>query len=276
MTLEAKPFNAPLGAEVMGVDLTKPMTPAVANELRAAWLKYQVLVIRGQQISVDDQRRFVNCFGELQQPRGRLSSVNPDILYVANVAVEDQPGDQEGEMHFHADQCYYETPTAGAVLYGMDIPSKGGNTRFANMYMAYETLPAHLRSKLEGRDILFTYDYANNATKRADIDPSKFPNYIHPAVIAHPQTGRPVLFVNRLMAHSIVGLSKSESDQLLDEVFAHIENTGVYEHVWKKHDILLWDNFSTLHARTDFDPSEKRVLRRMGIRGQKPSGYAPN
>ena len=275
MQLKVTSFDAPLGAEVIGIDLTTPQSPDVIKQLRAAWLKHQVLVVRDQQISQDDQRRFVNYFGELQRPRGKPTNLNPDILYVANVTIDGEEGAlPEGDMHFHADQCYYETPTAGAVLYGMEVPSMGGHTLFANMYKAYQTLPRHLFSKIEGRDILFSYDSEKNSYKRAVLDTSKLPSYVHPAVIQHPQTGRPVLFINRLMADSIIGLPKSESDEVLNAIFEHIEQKDMfYEHVWRKGDVVLWDNFSTLHARTDFDPSEKRVLRRMAIRGLKPSRY---
>ena len=275
MRLRITELDEPLGAEVMGVDLATPLEPDLAQELRTAWLNYQVLVFRGQQISSDDQRRFVSYFGELQRPRGKRSELNPDILYVANVTIDGEEGAlPEGDMHFHADQCYYESPTAGAVLYGMEVPSKGGHTLFANMYKAYQTLPPDLLSKIEARDIRFAYDLEKNSYKRAVLDLSKFPNYVHPAVIAHPHTGRPVLFINRLMADSIVGLAKDESDAVLEAVFAHIEQPGmIYEHVWKKGDVVIWDNFSTLHARTDFDPSEKRVLRRMAIGGSKLSRY---
>lgn len=272
--IDVRPASAALGAEVHGVDLSAPLDPGMAQQLRHAWLRHQVLVFRGQTITPEDQRRTVGCFGELQAPRSNRPRLNADILYLANVSVDGDRGElPEGDMHFHADQCYYESPTKGAVLYGMEIPSKGGHTLFANMYKAYETLPLALRSKLEQLDVLFAYDYEKNAYKRGPVD-KDMPRYTHPAVIRHPETGQPVLFVNRLMADQFMGLPRQESDSLLAQIFDHIEQREmIYEHVWQKGDVVIWDNFSVLHARTDFDPSERRVLRRMAIRGSRPVRY---
>ncbi|MSQ73434.1 MAG: TauD/TfdA family dioxygenase [Betaproteobacteria bacterium] len=253
--------------------MSAPLAKDVAEALRNAWLQHQVLVVRGQDITAEDQRRFTRCFGELQAPRSKIPRVNPDILYVANVSVDGDRGElPEGDMHFHADQCYYETLTAGAVLYAMEVPSIGGNTLFANMYQAYETLAPALRSRIDGLDVLFQYDYRVSAYKRGPV-PTDAPRYVHPASIVHPYTGRSVLFVNRLMADSFPGIPRDESDALLEQLFEHIEQPEfIYEHEWRKGDVVIWDNFSTLHARTDFDPSERRILRRMAIRGAKPEG----
>ena len=271
MTINVRPLSAALGGEIVDIDLSRPIAPETAREIRAAWFRYQVVVFRDQAIDIDAQKRLVACFGTLQPPRSKLPRLNPDILYVANVTVDGERGElPEGDMQFHADQCYYETPTGGAVLYALEIPRAGGNTMFANMYHAYETLPPALRARLHELDVLFAYDYEKNAYKRASLD-ERAPRATHPAVIEHPETKRPVLFVNRLMAERFVGLPAEESEALLAQLFAHIERREhIYEHVWRKGDIVVWDNFSTLHARTDFDPAERRVLRRMAIAGSRP------
>lgn len=274
MPIQVRPLQAALGAEIVDLDLYQPIDAVTAREIKAAWLKHQVLLFRGQEIGIEEQRRLVACFGELQPPRSRIPRVNPDILYVANVSVDGDRGElPEGDMQFHADQCYYETPTAGAILYAIEVPRAGGNTLFANMYKAYDTLSPALRARLEGLDILFAYDYEKNAYRRGEVH-EQAPRCTHPAVIRHPETKRPVLFVNRLMAERLVGLPQTESDALLGKLFDHIERPDmIYEHVWRKGDVLVWDNFSTLHARTDFDPAERRVLRRMAIRGTRPVRY---
>jgi len=277
MPLDLHPLTAVLGAEVRGIDLRETLSDDTARALRAAWDQYQVLLFRDQTISVDDQRRFVNVFGEIQPPLTRLDErLNPDVMYVANVKVEGEKGDlPDGEMHFHADQCYVEHPARGAILYAIEIPSKGGNTLFASTYRAYETLPDELRTAIAGRDAIFTFDAYNNPYKRAALDLSKVPHFVHPMVIAHPATGRPALFVNRLMTDSIVGMPRDESEPLLERLFAHVEQReNVYEHVWRPGDVLIWDNLSTLHARTDFDPKERRALRRTAIRGVPLQAYA--
>lgn len=274
MPIQVRPLGPALGAEIVDVDLRQKIDPSTATEIKAAWLRHQVIVFRGQEIGIDDQRRLVACFGELQPPRSLLPRVNPDILYVANVTVDGDRGElPEGDMQFHADQCYYETPTAGAILYAIDVPHAGGNTLFANMYKAHDTLAPALRARLSELDVLFAYDYVGNTYRRGAVH-AQAPRCAHPAVIAHPETRRPVLFVNRLMAERLVGLPESDGDALLAELFDHIERPEmIYEHVWRKGDVLVWDNFSTLHARTDFDPAERRVLRRMAIRGTRPMRY---
>jgi taurine dioxygenase len=160
------------------------------------------------------------------------------------------------------------------VLYALEVPSKGGNTLFASTYRAYETLPRELKERIAGREALFTYDAYGNPYKRKALDISKVPHFTHPMVIAHPATGRPALFVNRLMTDSIVGMSREESEPLLSQLFDHLERReNVYEHVWRVGDVVIWDNLSTVHARTDFDPKERRALRRTAIRGVRPKAH---
>ena len=276
MTLDLRPLSATLGVEVCGVDLRQALDEATAQAIRAAWQQHQVLLFRGQTIDVNDQRRFVGLFGEIQPPRSRVNErLHPDIMYVANVTVDGEKGDlPDGEMHFHADQCYFELPTKGAVLYALEIPKQGGNTLFASTYRAYETLPRELKQRIAGREAVFTYDAYGNPYKRKTLDLSKVPHFAHPMVIAHPATGRPALFVNRLMTDSIVGMPREESEPLLQQLFEHLERReNVYEHVWRVGDVLIWDNLSTVHARTDFDPKERRALRRTAIRGVRPQAY---
>ena len=277
MPLDLHPLTGVLGAEVRGIDLREMLADDTAKALRAAWDQYQVLLFRDQTISVDDQRRFVNVFGEIQPPLTRLDErLNPDVMYVANVKVEGEKGDlPDGEMHFHADQCYVAHPARGAILYAIEVPSTGGNTLFASTYRAYETLPDEIRTFIAGREAVFTFDAYNNPYKRATLDLSKVPHFVHPMVIAHPATARPALFVNRLMTDSIVGMPRDESEPLLERLFTHLERRdNVYEHVWRPGDVLIWDNLSTLHARTDFDPKERRALRRTAIRGVPLQAYS--
>ncbi|HXP32075.1 MAG TPA: TauD/TfdA family dioxygenase [Stellaceae bacterium] len=274
MTIEIRRLADALGGEVLGVDLSRPLTPEVVADLKRAWIEYQVLVFRGQSLTMEDQRRFVEGMGELQPTRSRPGQrANPDVMYIGNITVDGDRGElPEGEMQFHTDQCYYECPAKGAVLYALEIPSRGGNTMFASTYRAYETLPPALKARVAALDVLFVYDYLKNANKKAPTDWSEVPHYVHPAVIVHPESGRPALLVNRLMADSFVGLARGESDALLERLCSHMEQRDmIYEHVWRKGDVLIWDNLSTAHARTDFDPSERRSLRRMALKGTKPA-----
>jgi taurine dioxygenase len=277
MAIDVRPLSPVLGAEVLGIDLRERLDDTTAKDIKDAWRKHHVLVFRGQAIEADDQRRFVSYFGEVQPPRSRTGERrNPDVMYVANVMIDGDRGDlPDGEMQFHADQCYFECPTKGAVLYALEIPSKGGNTLFASTHRAYDTLPHDLKARIAGLEAMFTYDAYGNPYKRAQIDVEQAPHFVHPVVIVHPETARPALFVNRLMTASISGLAREESEALLDRLFQHLERPEmIYEHVWRPGDVLIWDNLATVHARTDFDPAERRALRRMAIRGVRPRGLA--
>ena len=158
-----------------------------------------------------------------------------------------------------------------SMLYSIEIPSKGGNTLFANAYKAYETLPAAIKGRLEGRKALNAYDYENASTQRGTKVREGVPSYWHPVVRTHPDTGRKALYVNRLMTVAIDGMSETESEELLNTLFEHQERPEfIYEHIWRPHDLLLWDNRCALHARTDFSADERRLMRRLTILGEKP------
>jgi taurine dioxygenase len=272
--IEIVPLSPHVGAEIRGLDLSREVDAATQAALYAAWLKHLVLVFRGQRLTVEDQHRFTLMFGEIQPPRSRPSERNRDnpLLYIGNVKVEGERNElPEGDMQFHADQCYYEAIAKGAVLYGLEIPSRGGNTLFASTHAAYESLSPDLRAQADRLRVLFLYDYEKNANHKAPTDWADAPHHVHPAVVVHPETGRRALLVNRLMADSIVGLPRAESDALLERLCAAAERPEhIYEHEWRIGDLVIWDNRATQHARTDFDPAERRLLRRMALRGAPP------
>jgi taurine dioxygenase len=158
-----------------------------------------------------------------------------------------------------------------SMLYALEVPSTGGNTLFANGYKAHETLPVEIKRRIQGRKALNAYDYDTAATKRGTRLAQDVPSYVHPVVRTHPVTGRKALYVNRLMTVRIDGLPAQESEELLALLFDHQERREfIYEHVWRAGDLLMWDNRCTLHARTDFSPNERRLMRRVTILGEKP------
>src|SRR5580658_499653 len=272
--LDIVPLSTHVGAEIRGVDWTRELDPSTKSEIYTAWLKHHVLVFREQTLTPDDQRRFTMLFGEIQPPRSRPGARDPNnpVLYIGNVTIDGQRGElPEGDMQFHADQCYYENPAKGAVLYALEIPKHGGNTLFASTVAAFDSLPQDLREQADRMQVLFLYDYEKNANRKAPSDWAGAPRYIHPAVVVHPETRRRSLLVNRLMADSIVGMPRAQSDVLLELLCQATERPEhIYEHQWQVGDLLIWDNRATLHARTDFDPAERRVLRRLAIRGARP------
>jgi taurine dioxygenase len=274
MTLEINPLSPALGAEVIGADLAGGLSPDAFEQIHAAWLKYQVVVLRDQNIDKEDQLRFARMVGPLEEVRTKKDNADEKqyILYVANRIVDGSKGAlPDGEMYFHSDQCYYEVPCKATILNAMELPKAGGETLFASMYRAYEKLPEDLKKRIAGLTAVNMYDYSADPTKRNPNFNPEAPHFVHPVVTKHPETGRPVLYVNRQMTHHIVGMDPEESEALLLELFEHAENPdNVYEHVWRPHDLVMWDNRAVLHARKDFDPSEARVLRRVTVKGSRP------
>jgi taurine dioxygenase len=152
------------------------------------------------------------------------------------------------------------------MLYAMEIPSRGGNTMFANMYAAYDSLPPTMKDRLESLRALNVYDLGGAPATRMKSIPPDAASYVHPVVRVHSVTKRKALYVNRLMTYRIEGVPDAESENLLSYLFDHQEKRQfVYEHVWRPGDIILWDNRCTLHARTDFGADERRLLRRITL-----------
>jgi taurine dioxygenase len=273
-----KPLSAALAAEAEGIDLRRPLNEAVAQAIREAFDRHIVLCFRGQDLSERDQLRVAGYFGKVhvrqqgnfvRDPGGKFDT---PFMLVTNIVENGEPigvfGD--GEMWFHHDTSYYPEPHRATLLYSMKLPSWGGNTCFSNMYKAYDNIPRPLRDKLEGRKVLQVHDYKRR--ERLDlekIDLNAVRHFEQPIFITHPATGRKALYVSRLMSASIIGLSKTESDAALDQLFEISEDPViVYEHAWQLGDLVIWDNWASIHARKDFPRDEPRLMRRLTVEGQ--------
>ncbi len=272
-----------IGAEIGGLDLRRELSAQTVDRLKDAWHQHVVLLFRGQDLSEDEQIRFAARFGPIAE-RGRPlerrredPAVNPTFTLITNIKKDGKyiGSLPDGEMFFHHDTCYYEVPQRASFLYGIEIPSQGGNTVFANMYSAYDSLPGDAKTALEGRNALQVYDYDRPLDRRVDISGGldAMRHFSHPAVITHPVTGRKALYVNRLMTARIEGMAEADSDALLERLFDYGERADIiYEHVWRPGDLVMWDNLCSTHARTDFPPGETRMLRRCVIKGAGPPG----
>lgn len=275
--MDLRKLDAPLGAEINGLDLTVPLSEAVVSAVLRAWYDYQVLVFRDQELTPQQLVDFTSQLGEPGRPRMPSQAVRdiipdlpPEIMIVSNVRVDGKPLGlaHDGEMWFHSDMCYAEIPHTATLLYAVDLPSRGGNTMFADMYAAYDNLSPDTRNRLEGRKALQVHDYKRTERPGVDLDLSKIGNYAHPVFITHPEAGKKALYVNRLMTARIEGFEKDESDALLEELFAVGESPDIiYEHVWRPGDLVMWDNRCITHARTDFPHEERRLLRRTTLIG---------
>ena len=279
--IEVKPLSSACGAEISGVDLSKPLSAHEVAAIKDAWGKHLVLVFRGQKVSQDDQLRFASYFGDLgtrkkapEALRARTEGVQQDnekVLLVSNIKVDGKPigAFGEGEFWFHIDSGYSARPYKYTFLYALELPSCGGNTLFANMYKAYDAVPADLKAKLAGRKALHIHEYNRAKQANSSGDISGIPHHAHPIFITHPGTGRKTLFVDRLMTARIEGFAPAESDAILAELYAIGERPEfIFEHVWQLGDFLMWDNRCTIHARTDFPKEERRLLRRCTVEGE--------
>ncbi len=267
-------LSSALGAEIIGVNLCREIDEDLAARLLEAWHRSLVILLRDQHLSEEDQVRFAERFGPPAVIHTKqFVKKHPAVMLISNIREDGKPigALPDGEMQFHSDQCYQERPAMASMLYAIEVPSKGGNTLFANAYAAYETLPADIKRRIDGRRALNAYDYDTAATKRGTKISDGVPTYVHPVVRTHPATGRKALYVNRLMTARIEDMPEDESTELLEFLFDHQEQRQfIYEHVWRVGDILMWDNRCTLHARTDFNPDERRLMRRVTILGEKP------
>jgi taurine dioxygenase len=279
--IKVTPLSLACGAEVSGIDLSRPLGEREVAAIKHAWGEHLVLVFRGQKLSQDDQLRFASYFGDLgsrkkapEPLRARAEGVAQDhekVLLVTNIKVDGQPigafGD--GEFWFHIDSGYSARPYKYTFLYALELPSRGGNTLFSNMYKAYAAVPPALKEKLKGKKALHIHEYnrAKQASSSGDI--SGIPHFSHPVFITHPDTGRKTLFVDRLMTTRIEGMSAPESEPILNELYEIGERREfIFEHVWQLGDFLMWDNRCTIHARTDFPAQERRLLRRCTVEGE--------
>ena len=273
--LRTRALSPALGAEIIGVDLSKEMDDRVTAQVLDVWHENLVILLRDQHLSEEDEVRFAERFGPPAVIHTKqFAQKHPAVMLISNIRADGKAigALPDGEMHFHSDQCYQERPAMASMLYAIEVPRQGGNTLFANAYKAYETLPEQIKRRIEGRRALNAYDYDTAATKRGTIVADGVPTYVHPVVRTHPATGRKALYINRLMTVRIEGLPEEESTELLDFLFDHQEQRQfVYEHVWRVGDILMWDNRCTLHARTDFSADERRLMRRVTILGETPA-----
>ena len=274
------PTGGPLGAEVVGVDLSAPLGRELALRLRKSWLEHLVLVFRNQSLTDAQLLAVARSFGEphvIEIAEYDRTGLLPEIDVISNVVVEGKPTGAlgSGEAAWHTDMSMFDYPAAGTFLYAAEIPPSGGNTRFANMYAAYETLSAALKKKVAGRRSIHDIAYTAAGTVRAGfeavVDKAKGPGAVHPVVRTHIETRRKALFLGRQGYGYVHGLSVEESDQLLEQVWQHMTKPEfIWEHAWRVGDVIVWDNRCLIHSRGAVGSGTRRVLRRVTVKGERP------
>jgi taurine dioxygenase len=278
LSLSLKPLSPACGLEISGLDLRQPVDAVTAKAIRKAFDENIVVVFRQQDLSEENQLRAAEIFGKVALRKKPVSGPGPGgdfdtpFMLVTNIVEDGKAigafGD--GEMWFHHDTSYYPEPHRATLLYAMKLTTSGGETSFSNMYKAYEMIPRALRDRLEGKKVLQMHDYKRR--ERIDVDSadlSRIRHHVQPLFITHPATGRKALYVSRLMSARIEGFSRTESEEILEQLFDISEDPSiVYQHHWALGDLVIWDNWCSIHARADFPREEPRLMRRLTIEGQ--------
>lgn len=263
--ISCRPLSASIGAEVSGIDLTRPVGEGTREALRAAWKQYALLLFRDQELSTEDHFRAIAIFGSVSL----VGESNPPdgVVYVSNT-VEDGVN-PKGPLGFHFDHSFYETPLRGLSLYAIQAPPEGagGETLFSNAKAAYQNLPEHLRTVIQDMLVRHGYPDLSKAVENPGMDTRpEAPRSVHRLAFQHPGTGETILFLSRRHADGIIGLSRAKSEALLDELTTYLRDPAVvYKHSWRPKDLIVWDNLTLQHARTDGDPAYPRHLRRLQI-----------
>lgn len=283
MTLAIKNLDAPLGAEISGIDLSRPVSSGDAAAIEGAWRERLVVVFHGQDLSDPQLIAFSRNFGELDPPGPNpygeaFLKDHPELNVISNVKQNGKPignlGD--GEAVWHADMTYVDVPPKAALLHAIEVPppEAGGNTYFANMFAAYAALPADLKAAADGK--VATHDASTNSAGllrkgyERVTDVRRTVGAHHPLVRTDPATGRKALFLGRRPNAYVLGMPLEESEALLDALWAHATQPRfALCHEWKVGDLLMWNNLSVLHRRDPFDPATRRVMHRSQIKGNE-------
>jgi taurine dioxygenase len=283
VALRLRKLSYALGAEVCDVPIARPISESLFGEIYQAFLHYGILLFRDQDITREQHIEFSRRFGELDRhdalPRDRHPDY-PEILLVTNEPKPDgSPSDSRYTgRQWHSDMSFTPVPSLGSLLRAVTIPDVGGDTVFANMYLAYETLSEGMKKLIDGLHGIHlsgtrkVHDPASGA-RRAEEQRRLNPPIAQPVVRVHPETGRKALYLGEKVKR-FDGMTEEESRPLIDYLNRHATRYEfIYRHQWRKNDIVAWDNRCTMHlALGDFDERERRHMERTTVLGT-PSGY---
>jgi taurine dioxygenase len=280
MAIAVTKLDAPLGARLDGVDLAMPLAQSDVDAIAEAWRTRLVVTAHGQRLSDPQLLAFSRNFGELDPPGPNpygepFNKDYPDINVISNVVENGRPigGLGDGEAVWHADMTYVEVPPKAAVLHALEVPPAGGNTYFADMFAAYETLPADLKRAAQGR--IAIHDASRNSAGMLRKDYKEVTDVLETVGARHPllrtdPSGRKALFLGRRPNSYVVGLSVADSEALLDALWEHAtEARFAMCHEWRVGDLVMWNNLAVLHRRDPFDPKSRRIMHRTQIKGQE-------
>jgi taurine dioxygenase len=269
------PVAGALGAEIGGVDLSQPLNPADVKTIRAALLDHLVIFFRDQQLTPASFMEFARCFGTpAEYPL--LKGIDGFPMITEIVKLEHERSNFGGI--WHADTTYLDMPPMGSILHALEVPPHGGDTMFANQYLAYETLSQPLRTFLDGLTAVNSSAKADVSKTREDMirnagDTAPMRDYLseHPAVRTHPETGRRSLFVNVAHTSHFKGMTEAESAPILNFLFQHqVKPEFTCRFRWQPGSLAFWDNRATQHNPINDYHGFRRVMRRITLEGDRP------
>ena len=278
------PSGKMLGARIEGLDLAKPLDEREVESIIEALGRYGVVSFPRQQLTARQHKDFAARFGELEinVASGAYQEPGmPEVMILSNIVKDGRPiGLADAGQDWHTDMSYSRTIAFANVLYALQVPRRNGKvlgaTEFSSMHAAYEGLPQELKTRLEGMTVLHDFnkfwDKMRNekGSKRPPLTEAQKkakPPVSHPIFLTHPITGRKVLYANPGYSMRINELPESESDEILNFLFEHqLKPQYRYRHEWAEGDLLMWENFGTIHnAIADYGPDEHRLVKRCQV-----------
>ena len=273
--MEIVKLTGQIGAEILGVDLSKDLSTAVISDIRQSLLDNLVIFFRDQRLTPEQQIEFAERFGPISKsPVYKTLDSHPQIMpVVKEITDKDVIGDT-----WHTDETFQATPPLGSILYAREIPPVGGDTLFANLYLAYERLSPELKKQLESLRAIHTSDFLNanaqmrNSTRSTKLrdDVGKI-NTSHPVIRTHEETGRKLLFVNQPFTFCFDGMTREESLPLLQYLFQQSSKPELTcRFRWQPGSMAFWDNRCTMHYAINDYPGYRREMHRITIQGTVP------
>jgi taurine dioxygenase len=284
---EIRPSSTGVGAEILGLDLSRPLDDEDFQWVASAFDRYSVLAFRNQTLTPQQRVSFSRRFGPLQiNVRSEFNKPDyPEIYTVSNILRDGRPiGSQDAGRYWHSDLCYLAKPTLASLLYALQVPQRDGvslgDTLFASTCASYDDLPPDLKDRLNGLRAVNSYSamFDRKASqfgvrpKLSDDDARKYPeDAVHPVIRTHPNTGRKCIYVCEGYTTRILDIPQAESDDLLQMLFAHvIQPQYIYRHKWQVGDLTMWDNCAVQHqASFDYAPLH-RHMERTTVEGSIP------
>jgi len=281
--VEVIPVDAPIGAEIRGVDLSQELDGASFAAVEAAFNEHSVVWFRGQTISAEQHVAFSERFGEIEVNAFNKFALpdNPKVLIVSNIKEDGKDiGYADAGSHWHTDMSYTATPPRMTMLYAIEVPEENGkplgDTLFASATAAYDTLPEDTKFKLDGLKATHRFAAKERGVKKpVELTPeqiAKNPDVIHPVARTHPITGRKALYVRAGECIGIPGMPDDEAIPLIKELSDRvIQPEFLYRHQWQVGDVLMWDNAAVQHwAPRDYEWPQRRRMHRTTVNGSVP------